>query len=305
MPVATFTGATGALQTKQTSARRAGGPDGIFTMLRTIAGNNCKATGVPAGAIHPGLYCAETHVGKEYNWRYNYDEAFFVKEQVTTDGAAGGRCFTTLTNSGTSTLLSTQAGMEGLVLSTTGASSGNQNAWIATDGGFSTTNRIMWGTFRLRAPDPNVAAYDFWMGLFNKQANPGGTAPTDGAWFKCVTSAGAIAVIGQMGKASTTASTATLVTIASGVPQSLELLVVLQGQVGADFYFRTPSVAPTFANSDKWVFGASLSAAANLPTNNVILRPHLVHYTRTAATHAINLGSMRYGMEQTNALPVF
>ena len=257
------------------------------------------------GKNDPFKYLAETAFGRERNWRYNFDTRAFVSGAATTDGAVSGSWFETLTNSGTATLTSATAGYEGAVLSTTGAASGNTNSWIGVDGTLpiapsgTVGGRVMWITIPLFLPDPNVAAYDFWLGWFNKKAAPGTTPPTDGAWFKCTVATSTLTVIGQMANNSTTASTGTLFSLASGVTTSLELGMVLQGGVGVDFFVRQPATAPTFALADDWVYAGSLSAAANLPRVGTALRPHFAHITRTAATHAMNFESAMYAVERT------
>jgi hypothetical protein len=296
MGVVTSNGSAGPVAYQQCNSRvrpiaRA---DARSVMETTIYGRN-----------DPFKFLAESSYGRERNWRYNFDTRAFVSQAATTDGAVDGSWFETLTNSGTATLTSAQAGYEGAVLSTTGGASGNTNSWIATDGTLpiapsgTVGGRIMWMTMALYLPDPNTAAYDFWLGFFNKQATPGTTPPTDGFYFKCATASSAITVVGGMTNNSTAAATSTLYTVASGAPQSIELGLIAQGGVGVDFYYRVPATPPTFVLSDDWVYGGSLSAAVNLPRVTIALRPTFAHITRTAATHAMNFESAIYGIERT------
>ena len=241
------------------------------------------------------------------NWRSNMDQTAMLQLAATTDGALPGKFFETLTNSGTATLTSATAGYEGQMLSTTGAASGNTNSWIGYDAGLPVAGRLFWGTIALFLPDPNVAAYDIWFGVFNKQAAPGTTAPTDGAWFKGTVAASTLTVIGQMANNSTTASTATLFTVGTGVTTSIELGFVYQGGLGGtvaggvDFYTRKPAAAPTFVAADQYnwtpVGGISLNAAVNCPRATIVLRPTFAHITRTAATHALNGEGMLCGIQ--------
>ena len=298
--VVTRNGLLGTYRTAQSRLRRAGGPDGLGGMRLTVVGDNALAGVGGSGLLSPDTFLAETLEGRERNWRYNFNPRAFVQEAATTDGAVSGTYFESLTNSGTATLTSAGTGINGAVLSTTGATSGNTNSWCGVDAFTPITNRIAWCTINLQLADPNVNAYDFWFGFMNKPgtASPP-TAPVDGAYFKCLTAAGAITIKGGMSKGSTEALTATLTTIASGVPQSIELGMLFQGQVGADFFYRIPTTAPTFVGSEKWVYGGSLSAAANLPTTTGILRPTFQHITRTANTNAMNLESMCYAFERS------
>lgn len=297
--VVTRAGLRGTYRTAQSRLRRAGGPDGLGSMGLTIVGDNAIAGEGGSGQVSPFQFLAETAYGREEGWKYNFNPKAFVSQAATTDGAVGGEYFEVLTNSGTATLTSTGTGMQGAVLSTTGASSGNTNSWLGVDGFTPIANKLAWCTIRLQVADPNVNAYDFWFGLVNKPgtASPP-TAPVDGVYFKCLTAAGSILVKGGSSKGSTEALTGTLATIASGVPQSIELGLIFDGQVGVDFYTRVPTTAPTFVGTEKWVYGGSLSASANWPTTTATLRPMFQHITRTGNTNAMTLESMRYAFER-------
>lgn len=261
-----------------------GKPDGLLAGL--VAGTDQSAQfGAPK--LSPHQWIPDSELGKTIVWDFRTYPHGPASSSGTTDGLINSDWFTTLTNSGTNTQLGTAAGYEGKTLSTTGATSGNQNAYINTMGFKSVTNRVavMYGEFFM--PDPNVNAYDFYFGFGNKQADPAGTQFTDGAWIQGVTAAGAIIFGGKTRTASGTASSITLgsaaaATIASGVPRTIQMAVVLRGQAGADFWVRDPSIS-----TNAW---SVTTSALTPPAATVVLRPHMVDYTRTANVNAINIG---------------
>lgn len=217
------------------------------------------------------------------DWTYNVEKPSVVTDGATSDNANGW--FQTLTNSGTIALGSTQAGYEGMPISTTGASSGNQNAFIATLGLKYTPARTAIFIAKLYVADPNANAYSFFFGWGNKQADPNGTLFTDGAWIKGTTASGAIAFTGNSRSASgATATTATLGTIASGVPRTVELAVIMSNGV-MSFATHDPTLT-----TNPW----SILSTTTIPAATVLLRPHFVHYTNTANTNAIQIGNLSY-----------
>lgn len=225
-------------------------------------------------------------------WNFEIDKCSVVADGSTSaDGT--NKWFQTLTNSGTATMTSTQAGYEGMPVSTTGSGSGNQNAYIATQGFKAASGRqaLMYGKFFFA--DPNVHAYSFWFGLGNKQVDPNGTIFTDGLWIQGKTASGAIAFTGNSVQASgAIATTSTLGTIASGVPRSVEMAVAIS-QGLCVFVTHDPTLA-----TNPWV----ILQTATLPASTVTLRPHFVHYTNAAFTNAVQIGSIVYAY---NKLPTY
>lgn len=217
-----------------------------------------------------------------------------VAQGGTTDGTTS-EIFETLTNSGTFTATSTQAGYEGEAVSTTGAGSGNQNAFIGTPGFSVDTGQYAVCYAAFYVPDPNVHAYSFWFGLFNKQADPSGTGPTDGAWITGATAAGAIAFVGKSANNSTVSTSATLGTIALGVPRSVELAIAISENNKIQFATRDPSVV-----TNPWII-INNAAGDNMPRSTVTLRPHLVHYTNTANANAWQIRDFAYAWYRPQA----
>ena len=281
-----FTGIRGAYKSAVSLTNQASGPTSNLGLA--VGGANDK-TNSPFAYFPVDLHSAmnEMTVGSMG------DPMAIVCRGGATDGTAS-EWFQTLTNSGTITNLGTQAGYQGLPLSTTGASSGNQNAYIATPSFFPTTGKyaVMYGRFYFA--DPNVHAYSFAFGFGNKQADPIGTAFTDGSWVQGSTSSGAIAFVGKTRTASGTATTtATVGTIASGVPRSVELAVVMVGQGTSYFLTRDPTVA-----TNAWsVVSTALTPAAG----TVLMRPHFVHYCNTGNTNAVHIGMLGYWFERNLA----
>jgi hypothetical protein len=267
-----ITGVRGAYKT-EISRTRLAGPTGSGDLGRTLVGNNAVDGAGGSGKTSPWFYFPDTPYGLADNFVHSLDEKALPRYN-TTDGVA--EWFATLTNSGVLRNDSAQAGYEGLAKSVTGAASGNQNALIATPGFLSVANHIAVCYTRMYLPNPNAAAYDFYFGFGNKQADPAGTPFTDGAWIQGVTGSGKIDFVGKTNDNTGAATTATLGTIASGTARSVELAVVLIGQTRAEFWTRDPSAA-----ANNWV---KINATTKLPRNSVILRPHLAIYTRTAAT---------------------
>ena len=134
-----------------------------------------------------------------------------------------------------------------------------------------------------------------YFGFGNKQADPKNTAFTDGAWLEGVGSGTTCQFTTKTRSASGTATTTALSSgglLAAATATSIQLGVVLVGQVGAYFYVRDPSTA-----SNPWVLGASVTAT--LPAATVLLRPHFVHYGDSgAAAQAVNFRTPSYWFEK-------
>lgn len=225
-------------------------------------------------------------------WRGSLDPHSYQDGYASTDGAVPGFVFATLTGSMAS---STRSGYEGLVNSTTGGSSGNTNSWIGYDAGLGVTNRVFWIAQSLYLPAVTTTTlYDLWLGWFNKQATPGATAPTDGAYMTLINN-GVNGLTLQGFVANNSNATGTTNTVNILAATSFEWGVVLQPGNGADFWYRLPATAPTFAATDDWTFLGSVTTS---PRSSVLLRPTMAHITRYAATHAIDMESAMWGMQE-------
>ena len=242
-----------------------------------------------------------TMLQRERKWRYNLDKQGMAAFASTTDAALPGKFFEVLTNSGTATLGSTQSGYEGEVLSVTGAASGNTNSWLSYDAGLPVANRHYWCTQVFNLPIESASTlFDVWMGFVNKPGTSSPpSAPVDGCWWSLLNNGAAgLALTGNMANNSTTAVLpATGAVLTLGAATSIELGIAFQGQVGADFYYRVPATAPTFALTDQWVYAGSLSAAANMPRVTATLRAYSAHIARYAAANTVNMESILYGIE--------
>ena len=209
-----------------------------------------------------------------YPGYYYKNQQGVVADGGTTDGTACA-VFNTL-NSGTVVNTSAQAGYEGMGLITTAASAtAVTSIWNA--GALFTAGRrgVMIG--RAYFPDPNTEAYEWYMGFGNKQANPHGTAFTDGAWIQGVTATSAIQFNGKTRNNSGTATTTALTNfiLASGAPQSFWYAVCLVGGATAapsraEFWMMDPTGVIASGNWTKFTY----STYANLPRTTVLLRPH-------------------------------
>jgi len=263
------------------------------------------------GAISPRVCRALTSAQREPLWRYGLDQLGIVLDgQTTTDGVNGGKWFVTMTNIGTWTGNSTQAGYEGEVVSTTGATSGNTNSWIAYDGLLDVSNRLSWIMHDVYLPDPAASShyYDYWLGYFNKQATPGATAPTDGFAWRGIGTTGSLLFTGQSysnNTATALPSAGVAFQVNNGQPQSIQLGIVHQQGVGTDYWFRVPSKPASSGvlsttDVDVWQYAGGIAAATSAPLASVVLRPSLAHITRSNFAHVMNMESPVYGFQAQN-----
>lgn len=271
---------------------RVGIADGRSSMV--VEGDNYGAGKGGNAAASPLAYVPASLAALFESWHFSHDPVGIVSCGGSTDGTAN-EWFQTLTNSGTITTLATAAGMEGNCLSTTGATNGNQNAFIATPSHKSTTNRIavMMGNFIFPAQTGHLSSIYFGFG--NKQADPKGTAFTDGCWFEGVGSGTTCQFTTKTRSASGTATTTALASgglLAAATATSIQLALVMIGQVRTLFYLRDPSTA-----TNPWVLGANVTTT--LPAATVLLRPHFVHYGDSgSAAQAVNFRTPSYWFEK-------
>jgi hypothetical protein len=274
-------------------------------------GSQASPTSVLQGELYDVAYFKrQTNAARERQWRYNLDPMSFVSQGTNTtgtDAAEGYRWFFTGANSGSVTGASAQAGYEGFAASVTGGTTSNTNSWISYDAGLFTTGRIFWCEQSIYMPIQIVTTglYDIWLGIFNKQAAPAGTAPTDGAYFTLLSAAGTTTttMTGNMvSNSGTVAQTAPLVIPAAAT--SIVLGMVYQAGVGAEFYYRLPS---NLATGTTGLFGASdstaftqlgfISTVSALPRSTVIMRPTMAHVQRGSGAHTLNMEAMQYGIQ--------
>ena len=268
-------------------------------------GSPDSPVGFASGGIAPDVLIRQI-AGGSPGWRSCTDPLGFISQgNVTTDLAAPGRFFGTLQNSGTANAGSTQLGYDNEILSTTGGSTGNTNSWIGYDGGLPATYRLFVGTWSLYLPLQVVTTglFDIWLGAFNKQVAPGGTAPTDGVWINLLSAAGSTTALLAGGSNSgngTAATTGTLLSISAAT--SIKLGYVWQVGVAVDFWAALPATAGAFAASDSQamsflgsiVFGQTKNATN--PLSTVLMRPHAAHIERGSSAHVLSCESMMYGV---------
>lgn len=273
---------------------RVGGPDGLSDFV--IEGDNYAANKAGSSALNPFYYYPRGQMARRNGW-YVSDDPLGPMTRGSTSADGTAEWFQTLTNSGTNTLTSAVVGYEGAIVSTTGATSTNQNSYVGTRSHFSTTGRIAVLAGRFYFPDPVTNAFAFHFGYGNKQVAPDATQFTDGAWFEGVHSANTLTITGRTRKASGTASnSATITTIASGVPRSVELAVVMIGQTRADFFYRDPSVA-----TNPWV--KTTYSSTEMPAATVLQRPHIAMTTKAASVRVLNFMDIAYWFERPLVLP--
>jgi hypothetical protein len=274
-------------------------------------GQNVPAAGLGGGnTFDPTYFQRITNLQRETGWKYNLDQKSAVSLAAGTDGAINGIWFESLTNSGTATLLGSQAGYEGEILSTTGASSGNTNSWLGVDAGFPVTNRVMWISQTIYLPLQAASAYyDVWLGWTNK---PGTASPpstvTDGAWWTIINNGAAAGTLAANMASNSTASTTLVGGAVATLPSltaatSIQLGVCFLGGVGADFYYKLPATQGAFLAADAaapWTYAGGISTAANVPRSTIVHRPYMAHITRTGNTHAMTFESAQYGVQNQN-----
>lgn len=289
--MAFLTGARGSYST-QIGQSRVAGPLGSGDLGKILVGGNANANVGGTGIDSPWQYLPNNPFALADNFTYSLDELSVIRNN-TTDGNA--EWYSVLTNSGTITMLSAQAGFSGLLLSTSGATNGNQNAFVACPGFLPVTNRIsvMYGRFAFPAQSGHLSSIYFGFG--NKQADPKGTQFTDGAWLEAVGSGTTAVFAGKTREASGTASTTTLSgfkTLAAGAITSIELAVVMIGQTRVEFWTRDPSTATNTWTKDTY-------SSTELPAATVVMRPHFVHYGDSgSAAQAVRFASPFYWFEK-------
>lgn len=289
---------SGSLKTIRSSVRGVrGAPDGLLHQM--VAGNNApnSETGsVAAGGQNgPLQYLPDSDLGKAWTWNtFGIGDDLSIIRNSTTDGNAEWAALN-VGALGTITLLGTQAGYEGRVLNTPSATSGRANSLIHSLGGLSVANKVSWCFVECYLTDPNVAngAWDIYFGWFNKQADPAGTAPTDGCFWSGINSAGTVAFKGNTTGNSTPTASATQFSQAAGTAQSIQLGVVIHGQASADFWWRLPGTGTNTWNK--------LNQTTNMPRNTIVLRPHLVMYARgTGGSAAMHIDKCMGGQMRAN-----
>jgi hypothetical protein len=186
----------------------------------------------------------------------------------TTEGAAA--CKVVLENSGTFLATSTAAGMEGAMLSTTGASDNNANHGQFCNAFIPAANKVHMFTTRISLPaTPAATVGDFAFGFWEVEADPVDTVPAHGSFFRRTDAAAA--VVGRTYASTVTTDSATLFT--SVVSLQYDLGVVINGLTESHFYYKlsstetwshtvkttTPVIAGTLRPS--WAFQNGSAAA--------------------------------------------
>lgn len=186
----------------------------------------------------------------------------------TTEGAAAMKVV--LENSGTFLATSAVAGMEGAMLSSTGALDNNANHGQFCNAFIPATGKIHMFTTRISLPaTPAATVGDLAFGFWEVEADPIDTVPDHGAFFRRTDAAAA--VVGRTYASTVTTDTATLFT--SAVSLKYDLGVVMEGITKTHFYYKlsttetwsrttkttTPVIAGTLRPS--WAFQNGSAAA--------------------------------------------